>query len=105
MIYQDTDGTMFFGTNGGLVAYDERRGRFYDPLPRLRQLDGARPIVWSILRDRKGLLWIGTRYEGLAQCGADGNLIQWFRNDPNDHKSLLSGCMVDARRPSREYLG
>lgn len=101
VIYQDTDGTMFFGTNGGLVAYDERRGRFYDPLPRLRQLDGARPIVWSILRDRKGLLWIGTRYEGLAQCGADGNLIQWFRHDPNDHKSLLASgvwSMLEDRR-------
>ncbi len=101
VIYQGADGRLLFGTNGGMAAYDERRGRFYDPLPRLRQLDGARPIVWSILRDRKGLLWIGTRYEGIAQCGADGNLIQWFRNDPNDHKSILASgvwSMLEDRR-------
>lgn len=89
VIHEGAGTALYMGTNGGLVAYDAGRDRFYNPVPRLRQPDGGVAIVWSICRDRRGYLWVGTRYAGLARCSPDGRTVEWFTHDPNDPTSIL----------------
>jgi signal transduction histidine kinase/ligand-binding sensor domain-containing protein len=100
VIYQDRNGTLLFGTNGGLAAYDEQHNRFSDPLPTFRP--GPRSqwpaLVWSILRDRQGSLWVGTASFGLIRFDSSGRLLQWFHHDPAREGSILDGgiwCLLE----------
>ena len=52
-IAQDSDGMMWFGTDGGLVKYDGRR------IQKLAA-DGPSARVLALKLDRENLLWIGT---------------------------------------------
>lgn len=91
VIYDDVRGPLLFGTNSGLLAYERESDRFTNPLPLLRRTDGHRIMVWSLLRDRHGRLWVGTSLDGLAVFDADGSVVEWFRHDPANETSLPSG--------------
>lgn len=59
-ITEDKKGNIWFGGDGGLHRYD---GKYFT---HFTTKDGlATPRVWSILEDRSGNLWVGTRETGL----------------------------------------
>ncbi|MBM3242608.1 response regulator [Candidatus Poribacteria bacterium] len=62
-IYQDPDGTMWFGTDGGGVSvYDGNQ------FINLTTKDGlAHNQVWAIQRDSDGALWFGTQGGGVSR--------------------------------------
>ena len=55
---EGTDGEIFIGTDEGLFLYDHKRGNGAIPFPHAEILDGKQ--ICSIVRDRKGDLWIST---------------------------------------------
>ncbi len=65
-IHEDTDGTLWFGTQGGLMCYREGRLELVE-LPRTGYLS----YVTCIHRDRHGTLWVGG-VNGLHRMDGDG---------------------------------
>lgn len=80
-IIQDKLGNIWFGTEagdeskreteGGIWRYD---GKTFQNLS--KKMDLSHPAVWSILEDKSGNLWIGTRNTGL--CRYDGKAFTSF---------------------------
>ena len=87
-IYEDKAGIIWFGTGGGISCYDPRRA-----VP--QQADGKsfqnfttkdglpNNSITTIMEDKTGKLWIGTRGEA---CFYDGKRFTVFRN--NDGKAF-----------------
>ncbi|MGL4599313.1 MAG: ligand-binding sensor domain-containing protein, partial [Bacteroidia bacterium] len=73
-LFEDTDGSLWFGTEGGLVHYKNQR------LSRFSHDDGL-PVnsVRSIARDGAGKLWIATYGGGL--CTPEKNSFRSFTQD------------------------
>ena len=73
-IVEDKNKTLWIGTSGGLVKYDEIQKKIfrypYRPLNTDQPFDKSRlnsPYVRQILEDRSGRLWIGMTYGGLQR--------------------------------------
>ncbi len=68
---------MWLGLVGGGVARWIRRGAWES----WKQDQGLPSnLIWSIRRDRKGALWVGTG-DGLARLGDSGQIRTWTRKD------------------------
>ncbi|MFN8355265.1 MAG: two-component regulator propeller domain-containing protein [Spirosomataceae bacterium] len=66
---QSNDGALWFGTNGnGLYRFDGTRFRHYTVADGL-----ITNVIWSLLEDKNGILWIGTQ-RGL--CRFDGKKFE-----------------------------
>jgi signal transduction histidine kinase/ligand-binding sensor domain-containing protein len=91
VIHEDPDGTLFFGTYAGIVAYDRQNDRFYNPYPLLRwpRPDDAR--ITSLLRDSRKRLWIGTFSAGIIRLDSTGGVEQWFKSDATDPQAIPPG--------------
>ncbi len=57
--------------------------------------------ITSILQDKKGFIWLGTR-NGLNRF--DGNHFRIFRNDPNDAQSLGSNSILSICEDGQERI-
>ncbi|MDO4163395.1 MAG: two-component regulator propeller domain-containing protein [Bacteroides sp.] len=80
MIARLNDGHTYVGTRrGGVHVYDKEM--------RLLEKQAYRSNIYSMIRDKKGSLWLGSRAEGV--CVGD----VWYRNQPDDSTSL-SGNQV-----------
>ena len=80
-IIQDKSGNIWFGTEAGDVSKRGTEGGVwrYDgkTIQNLSKYDDlSHPAVWSILEDKSGNLWIGTRNTGL--CRYDGKTFTSF---------------------------
>jgi GAF domain-containing protein/ligand-binding sensor domain-containing protein len=72
-IYEDSTGTLWFGTGEGLVRYDEQNGAFIrypyqtgtEDVPDPTALRS--PFVTNIYEDSGGRFWIGTTFGGLHE--------------------------------------
>ncbi len=89
VLYKDSHGILWVGTNGGLNRYNPRAGNF----ERYKKGKGDRELshsdIFSISEDRAGTLWIGTRGGGLNKLVDRGKMkFQVFRHNPKDRKSL-----------------
>lgn len=65
-MYQDRDGYLWFGTQGGVARYDGNRFITYN---QKHGLSGNH--VHTIFQDSRGDLWFGHRYEGVTRM-SDG---------------------------------
>ena len=63
VIFQDSRGFMWFGTQDGLNRYDGYTFKIYKPDPDAPSSLSDRWIT-AILEDKEGYLWIGTRQGG-----------------------------------------
>ena len=80
-IAQDNQGYMWFATNGGLFRYDG-----YNVTPYLHDPDNRNSIgsddLNTVYRDRSGILWIGSGYDGLDRLDPISGAITHYRHQP-----------------------
>lgn len=86
-ILQDTRGFMWFGTEYGLNRYDGYEFKIYqhDPDDKTTISDN---FIQSILEDRNGMLWIGTRTRGLNNFNPQTGIFVHYQYDENEQNSL-----------------
>ncbi len=80
------DGTVWAGTSAGLFALDAARGGAIPLFQDDKEL--AEATVTSLIRDRKGTLWVGTDGQGLVRYAPATRRIDRFRADPADFTRL-----------------
>ncbi|HEX6853253.1 MAG TPA: two-component regulator propeller domain-containing protein [Candidatus Polarisedimenticolaceae bacterium] len=105
-IYEEPDGTLWFGTNaGGLDRFDPATRSFVH-----HRHDGAdprslsHPSVYTILRDRNGTLWVGTQ-KGLNR--QDAGTQGWTRVFASGPEGLTSDYILTVYedRAGRLWVG
>jgi len=84
---QDSQGFMWFGTEGGLNRYDGYTFTAYKHDPEDPNGLGGNWIQ-AMLEDDSGTLWIGTSEGGLDRYDRELDQFIHYRNDPKDSSSL-----------------
>lgn len=86
----EADGGLWFGTQNGLMHRDGDGvfRSFQHDVKDPQSLSGRQ--VWSLLRDRAGALWVGTRDDGLNRSSDNGQTFDHFHYSPINAKSLSS---------------
>ncbi|SIS49208.1 Two component regulator propeller [Zobellia uliginosa] len=102
-IYQDKYGFMWFGTHDGLNKYDGYEFTVYN-------LDDKHPdninsnLIFDIVADKEGNLWIGTTGNGLNFFNVTTGKFTQYINDPNDPTSISSNHITDVFIDSKQRL-
>ncbi|HUL14013.1 MAG TPA: two-component regulator propeller domain-containing protein, partial [Methylococcaceae bacterium] len=93
--YEDSHGTLWVGTERGLNRIDQRTGEV------IRYESGARGLVEpfktgvrSIVEDRNGNLWFGSRGSGLERFDPQSGQTRTYRHVPSDPNSLSEGYIA-----------
>jgi ligand-binding sensor domain-containing protein len=95
VIFQDSDGNIWFGTDGGGVSYllDDRK-QIYSlsnkDMPENIPVDVPR----ALSKDSKGRLWVGTSGKGLTVVDKDLKDVNYFRTEPVGNSNLSSNRIV-----------
>jgi len=87
VIFQDSRGFMWFGTEDGLNRYDGHTFKIYKPDP---DAPGSLSDRWitAILEDEEGYLWIGTRQGGLNRFDLRLQTFTRYLHEDSDPSSL-----------------
>ena len=95
VIFQDSHGTLWFGTNRGLDRFDPQNEVFHhyfnnpsDPL----SINGL--SVSAIVEDAEGSLWVGTGDGGLNRLSPLDNSFTHFQHYPDRLNSLVSDMVT-----------
>lgn len=94
-IYEDSRGNIWICSNGGLNRYNPEEDNFerwFGPGHRTPLKD---QIVYGLIEDNDGTLWIGTYSGGVANYDPDTGEMQYFLNDPEDPDSLSDNLVYD----------
>ena len=87
IIFQDSLGFIWFGSEDGLNRYDGHTFKTFKPDPdALNSLSDR--FITSIAEDRDGYLWIGTRQGGLNRYDPHSEDFTLFRNDKENPASI-----------------
>ena len=87
IIFQDSMGFLWIGTEDGLNRYDGYGFKVYKPEDDNEDSLSNRWIT-SIVEDEDGFIWIGTRQGGLNRFDPRSGLFTVFKHDPADKNSL-----------------
>jgi len=87
IIFQDSIGFLWFGTEDGLNRYDGYNFKTFKPDPDIFNSLSDRWIT-SIVEDQQGYLWIGTRQGGLNRYDPHREQFTIFRHDKENPSSL-----------------
>lgn len=87
-ITQTKNGTILFGTqNGRLVQYDGKKFKVLIDL-------GAGAIIYKILVDDEGLIWLGTQDKGIFAINPiTGSIEQAFTSNDGKNKLFTASCL------------
>ena len=102
-IYQDKFGFMWFGTHDGLNKYDGYEFTVYN-------LDNNRPdsissnLIFDIVADDEGNLWIGTTGSGVNFFNVTTGKFTQYIHDKNNPKSLSSNHITKVFLDSKNRL-
>ncbi len=97
-ITQTKNGTILFGTqNGRLVKYD---GKNYNVLLDL----GAGVIIYKILIDDEGLIWIGTQDKGIYAINEYSGKIEQHYTNQNSTNKLFTATVRDIEQLSTDII-
>lgn len=92
-IAQDQDGFIWFGLRlGGLTRYDGYQLKVYQHDPADMRTIGNR-VIWSLLVDRRGTLWIGTE-GGLDRYDRETDSFVHYRHDPVRTTSIANNVVT-----------
>jgi ligand-binding sensor domain-containing protein/signal transduction histidine kinase len=87
VIFQDSKGFLWIGTEDGLNRYDGYSFKVYRP-----EAEGENSLsdrwITSIQEDGKGFIWIGTRQGGLNRFDPRSGLFTVYKHDSGDDSSL-----------------
>ncbi|HDR68186.1 MAG TPA: hypothetical protein ENN61_03965, partial [Bacteroidaceae bacterium] len=91
VIYDDPDGSIWIGTNGGLTLLNDAQGV---SVSYTHQPDNPYSLsnnhVYSVYRDDGGTLWVGTNF-GLNRINPGSDRFIWYFHDPDNPNSLAHG--------------
>ncbi len=87
VIFQDSTGFLWIGTEDGLNRYDGYSFTIYKPEEESENSLSNRWIT-SIVEDEDGYIWRGTRQGGLNRFDPRSGLFTVFKHDPADKNSL-----------------
>ncbi|MDO6801318.1 two-component regulator propeller domain-containing protein [Wenyingzhuangia sp. 1_MG-2023] len=87
-IYQSNDGYMWFGTHDGLNKYDGYNFNHYRPNPITNSLSSN--LIYVIVGNRKGNMWIGTTGSGLDYLNTVTGKVINYKHNTHKKNSLRS---------------
>ncbi|MCB1087150.1 MAG: hypothetical protein KDM63_08905, partial [Verrucomicrobiae bacterium] len=75
---ENEDGSVWVGSDSGLHRWNAEQGWLPSPMafPGRTSGESGLPFVQVLSRDSAGVLWMGTRGDGLFRLGSDGQLTQ-----------------------------
>ncbi len=101
-IVQDSQGFMWFGTQGGLNRYDGYEFKTYKKKP-FDSNSLSHDLIQTLYMDRDDILWIGT-YNGLNRFDLKTGIITRYEHRTGDSASLSNDVVVAIQRDSRGKL-
>ena len=85
--YQDSIGYIWMTNHGGVDRFD---GYTFQSLD-LNLPEGVNPDGYTcIYKDANGLMWIGTRNEGIIVLDQENNFLKQYKNSADDDSSLAT---------------
>ena len=103
VIFQDSKGFMWFGTQDGLNKYDGYTFKHYNNNP-LDTNSLSDNFILSICEDHEGILWIGTNGGGLNRFDPGKEEFIHFRYIPNNPSSILGDFINHIFEDSKDIL-
>jgi len=104
-ILQDKQGFLWFGTTAGLARFDGYRFDVFNPPTTSsagRSLSPA--VVFPVIEDSRGALWLGTDGQGLFRFDRTQESFVQYRHDPNDPASLGADIVLAVQEDGRGNL-
>jgi ligand-binding sensor domain-containing protein len=95
-IVQDSQGFLWFGTQGGLNRYDGYEFKTYKKQP-FDSNSLSHDLVQTLFMDSDDILWVGT-YNGLNRFDLKTGEITRYENVPGDSSSLSDDVVVSILR-------
>ena len=87
-IFQDNSGSLWLGTQNGVVEFDPIR------MTSARYIQGKGNSISSICEDEYGTLWIGTRGNGLYSFDKRTLKSSQYIHDPEEPSSISSNVIT-----------
>jgi ligand-binding sensor domain-containing protein/signal transduction histidine kinase len=84
-LYIDRDGNLWVGTASGLNVYDPASDTFRRTIPQLQN-----EVVTTLFQDSSGLIWAGTRGNGVYSFDPVSQRLTHYQHDPRYPRSLSS---------------
>ncbi|WP_281560644.1 hybrid sensor histidine kinase/response regulator transcription factor [Thalassomonas sp. RHCl1] len=100
-IFQDKKGFLWFGTNQGLLKFDSYRVKSY--LASNKENSLSSNLVWDIVDDDKGHLWLSTYGGGLNQFIPEEERFVTFKSG-DDNDELASDTLWDIEKFGSQHL-
>src|SRR6056297_1096313 len=101
-IVQDSQGFLWFGTQGGLNRYDGYEFRTYKKKP-FDSNSLSHDLVQTLYMDADDILWIGT-YNGLNRFDLKTGIITRYEHIQGEAASLSNDVVVTIQRDSKGQL-
>ncbi|MCW2120943.1 two-component regulator propeller domain-containing protein [Flavobacterium sp. 7A] len=102
-VFQDSHGFMWFGTHDGLNKYDGYNFTVYNPILNNDKSISSN-LIWDIVDDVKGNLWIGTTGGGLNCFDTKTETFTQFKNKIGDFNSISSNTISTLLRDKKNRL-
>lgn len=91
-LYKDSRKNIWIGSNSGLYEIEHVTHKVHEFLP--QNTDISDNLIYDVLEDKNGKLWIGTINGLNLYDPANGSFIHYF-NDPHDPYSISSSMCID----------
>ncbi|MBN2613043.1 MAG: response regulator [Bacteroidales bacterium] len=105
VIFEDNANNLFFGTRGGLYAFNRENNTFYlyaDSKHRFSQL--SHNSILCYYKDKNNGLWLGTHYGGINYADMNRKPFAFFTEFENDQRFLNSNIVFTFAKDSRGNL-